>query len=216
MTSSTTIDKPLLSLEDMTGFVVFEEREGYRLSDYWQQRTKSQICRVHVTPRKTLFRPSSRAPVDLALLAPCMETHKSYLNGSTLTLCDTWLGNSKGEWVGETRFIQNLEGCASAPAQSLYAQGETCASSVDLDLSQPLPALQAEENVVCNFDCSVAYFDHCRHIVSRSAVLGREVYLPSPHACALDQLILIRDMPGAPTRSCLDNQTKHIPPAPLQ
>ena len=62
-------------------------------------------------------------------------------------------------------------------------------------LSQPLPALQAEENVVCNFDCSVAYSDCCRRVVSRSAVLGREVDLPSPHACALDQLVLIRKMP---------------------
>ena len=104
LTSSTTIDKSLLSLEDMTGFIVFEMRESSRLSDYWQQRTKSQLCRVHVTPKKTLFTPS-RAPVDLALLAPCRETHKSYLNGSTLTLCDTWLGNSKGrdceEWAGD-------------------------------------------------------------------------------------------------------------------
>ena len=63
-------------------------RESSRLSDYWQQRTKSQLCRVHVTPR---------------------ETHKSYLNGSTLTMSDTWLGNSKGrdceEWAGEDLFL---------------------------------------------------------------------------------------------------------------
>ena len=38
-------------------------------------------------------------------------------------------------------------------------------------------------------------------------MLGREVYLPSPHVCALDQLILIRETPGAPTKSALDNQT---------
>ena len=35
----------------------------------WQQRTKSRLSRVRVTPRKTLFTPS-HAPVDLALLAP--------------------------------------------------------------------------------------------------------------------------------------------------
>ena len=95
MTSSSTLEKPLLSLEGMTGLIVFEMREGSRLSDYWQQRTKSQLCRAHVTPRKTLFTPS-HALVDLALLAPCRETRKCYLNGSTLTLHDTWLGSAKG------------------------------------------------------------------------------------------------------------------------
>ena len=35
----------------------FEVREGSRLSDYWQQRTKSQLRHVHVTPRETLFTP---------------------------------------------------------------------------------------------------------------------------------------------------------------
>ena len=39
----------------MTGFIVFETHGGSRLSDYWQQKTKSSLSRVHVTPRKTLF-----------------------------------------------------------------------------------------------------------------------------------------------------------------
>ena len=42
LTTSTTLDKPLLRLEGMTGFIDFELGEGSRLSDYWQQRTKSQ------------------------------------------------------------------------------------------------------------------------------------------------------------------------------
>ena len=67
--TSTTLEKPLPSLEGMTGFFVFETHGGSRLSDYWQQKTKSRLSRVHVTPRKTLFTPS-HAPVDLALLAP--------------------------------------------------------------------------------------------------------------------------------------------------
>ena len=78
---------------------------------------------MRVTPRKTLFTPV-HAPVDLAMLAPCRETHKSYLNGGTSTLSDTWLVSSKGrdseEWIGETRF--KIEGCAHVPAQRLYAQ----------------------------------------------------------------------------------------------
>ena len=49
----TTLDKPLFSLEDMAGFIVFELREGSTLSDYWQQRAKSQLCCARVTPRKT-------------------------------------------------------------------------------------------------------------------------------------------------------------------
>ena len=35
-------------------------------------------------------------PVDIAMHAPRRETHKSYLNGSTSTLCDTCLVSSKG------------------------------------------------------------------------------------------------------------------------
>ena len=62
----------------MTGFIVFETHGGSRLSDYWQQKTKSHLSRVHVTPRKTLFTPS-HAPVDLALLAPGRVTRKDYM-----------------------------------------------------------------------------------------------------------------------------------------
>ena len=87
-TTSTTLEKPLPSLEGMTGFIVFETHGGSRLSDYWQQKTKSRLSRVHVTPRKTLFTPS-HAPVDLALLAPGRVTRKNYLYGGILTLHDT-------------------------------------------------------------------------------------------------------------------------------
>ena len=51
-TTSTTLEKPLPSLEGMTGFVVFETHGGSRLSDCWQQKTKSRLSRVHVTSRK--------------------------------------------------------------------------------------------------------------------------------------------------------------------
>ena len=83
-TTSTTLEKPLPSLEGMTGYIVFETHGGSRLSDYWQQKTKSRLSRVHVTPRKTLFTPS-HAPVVLSLLAPGRVTRKKYLYGGTLT-----------------------------------------------------------------------------------------------------------------------------------
>ena len=118
----------------MTGYIVFETHGGSRLSDYWQQKTKSRLSRVHVTPRKTLFTPS-HAPVDLALLAPGRVTRKNYLYGGTLTLHDTWLACVKGrdteEWTGETIF--DIEACARAPAQSMYVQGSACTYSGDLD-----------------------------------------------------------------------------------
>ena len=38
-------------------------------------------------------------------------------------------------------------------------------------------------------------------------MLGRKVYLPSPHDYALDPLVFSREMPRAPTKSALDNQT---------
>ena len=124
---------------------------GSRLSDYWQQNTKSRLSRVHVTPRKTLFTPS-HAPVDLALLAPGRVTRKGYLNGGTLTLHDTWLGCVRGrdseEWTGETIF--GIEARAHVPVHSLYVQGLSCTSTVNLDPSHVSSACQAEENVVCN------------------------------------------------------------------
>ena len=56
-----------------------------------------------------------------------------------------------------------IEGCAHVPAQILYARGETCNNPAVLDPSRTLPALRAEENVVCNLNSSVAYLDSCRH-----------------------------------------------------
>ena len=58
-TTSTTLEMPLPSLEGMTGYIVFETHGGSRLSDYWQQKTKSRLSRVHVT----LFTPR-HASVD--------------------------------------------------------------------------------------------------------------------------------------------------------
>ena len=42
------LTSPLLSLEGMTGFIVFQLREGSRLSDYWQERSRglSPNCAV--------------------------------------------------------------------------------------------------------------------------------------------------------------------------
>ena len=84
---------------------------------------------MHVTPRKTLFTPV-HASVDLAMLAPRRETHKSYLNGSTSTLCDTWLASSKGrdseEWTGETRFKIEGETYISSAALDLYTLFQPC------------------------------------------------------------------------------------------
>ena len=91
--------KPFPSLEGMTRFIVLREVKAPDFSDYWQQRTKSHLSRVHVVP-KTLFTPS-HAPVDLALLAPGRETRKCYLNGSILTLHDTWFGTWKCQGQGQ-------------------------------------------------------------------------------------------------------------------
>ena len=52
---------------------------------------------------------------------------------------------------GETIF--GIEACARVPTYSLYIQGSTCTVSVNLDPSRVSPACQAEENVVCNFNC---------------------------------------------------------------
>ena len=94
------------SLEGLTGYIVFETHRRSRLSDYWQQKTKNRLSRVHVTPRKTLFTPS-HAPVDLSLLV----TEQDNPEETTLMVVprlssDTWLASVKGrdteEWVGET------------------------------------------------------------------------------------------------------------------
>ena len=179
-TTSTTPEKPMPSLEGMTGYIVFETHGGSRLSDYWQQKTKTRLSRVHVTPRKTLFTPS-HAPVDLSLLSPSSTTRKNYLNGGTQTLCDTWLASVEGRdmeaWVGETVF--DIEGCAHVPAQSMCVQGSSCTYSGDLDPRHVSPAFQAEENVVCNCNCMTTQLVHSRHSVSRRAATEAEVYLQS-------------------------------------
>ena len=192
----------------MTGFIVFETHGGSRLSDYWQQKTKSRLSRVHVTPRKTLFTPN-HALVDLALLAPGRMTRKNYLHGGVLTLHDTWLGCVKGrdneEWTGETIF--DIEACAHVPTHSLYVQGLSCTSSVDLDPSHASSACQAEENVVCNFKCMTTQVSHCGHFTSRSAVSDAGAYLPCLSSSAVHSLALASNMPGAPTKSTADNMT---------
>ena len=210
-TTSTISERPMPSLEGLTGYVVFETHGGSRLSDYWQQKTKTRLSRVHVTPRKTLFNPS-HAPVDLSLLSPSRTTRKNYLNGSTQTLSDTWLASVKGrdaeEWVGETIF--DIEGCAHVPAQSMYVQGSSCTYSGDLDPMLVSPAFQAEENVVCNFNCRTTQFVHSRHSVSRRAVSDAGVNLQglSSHSyIVVNPILVVSEMPGAPTRSTADNMT---------
>ena len=210
-TTSTISERPMPSLEGLTGYVVFETHGGSRLSDYWQQKTKTRLSRVHVTPRKTLFSPS-HAPVDLSLLSPGRTTRKDYLNGSTQTLRDTWLASVKGrdaeEWLGETIF--DIEGCAHVPAQSMYVQGSSCTYSGDLDPMLVYSAVQAEENVVCNVNCRLAQCVHSRHSVSRRAVSDAGVNLQglsSPFIVVVDPILVVSEMPGAPTRSAADNTT---------
>ena len=210
-TTSTISERPMPSLEGLTGYVVFETHGGSRLSDYWQQKTKTRLSRVHVTPRKTLFSPS-HAPVDLSLLSPGRTTRKDYLNGSTQTLSDTWTASVKGrdteEWVGETVFV--IEGCAHVPAQCMYVQGSSCTYSGDLDRMLVSPAYQAEENVVCNLDCRLAQFAYSRHTVSRRAITHAGVNLQGlPNHCAfvVNPFTVVSKMPGAPTRSAADNMT---------
>ena len=66
-----------------------------------------------------------------------------------------------------------------SPAQSMYVQGSSCAYSGDLDPIHVSPAFQAEENVVCNFNCRTTQLVHSCHSVSRRAVSDAGVYLPS-------------------------------------
>ena len=107
--------------------------------------------------------------------------------------------------MGETRF--KLEACARAPAQMLYAHSMTCQGESTY-LSHSLQALQAEENVVCNLECSIVHLDSCCHVPSRKGALGQEVALQPPcSSTALGLPVLLRDMPGPPVRSTLDNQT---------
>ena len=210
-TTSTISEKPMPSLDGLTGCIVFETHGGSRLSDYWQQKTKTRLSRVHVTPRKTLFTPS-HAPVDLSLLSPSRTTRKTYLNGGTQTLCNTWLASVKGrdseEWVGETIF--DIEGCAHVPAQSMYVQGSSCTCSGDLDPMHVSPAFQAEENVVCNFNCMTTQLVHNCHSVSRRAVSDAGVNLQgllSHYHLVVNPILVVSEMPGVPTRSTADNMT---------
>ena len=130
-----------------------------------------------------------------------------------LTLHDTWLACVKGrdteEWIGETIF--DIEACARAPAQSMCVQGSTCTYSGDLDPSHVSPACQAEENVVCNFNCMTTQLVHCGHLISRSAVSDAGVYLPSSPSSisfAVNPIPVVSKMPGAPpTMSTADNMT---------
>ena len=207
----TILEKPLPSLEGMTGYIVFETHGGSRLSDYWQQKAKSRLSRVHVTPRKTLFTPN-HASVDLSSLAPGRVTRKNYLYGGILTLHDTWIACVKGrdteDWTGETVF--DIEACARAPAQSMYVQGSLCTYSDDLNPLPVSPACQDEENVVCNVKCMTTQLSQRCHLISRSAVSDAGVYLPSSlsfTSSAVHPSPVAIKMPGAPTMSTADSMT---------
>ena len=141
-----------------------------------------------------------------------MTTLKSYLHGGTQTLHDTWLASVKvwdtEEWVGETVF--DIEGCARVPAQSMYVQGSSCTYSGDLDPTHVSAAFQAEENVVCNCNCMTTQLVHSCHSVSRRAVSDAGVNLlslSSDSSFAVNPILVVSEMPGAPTRSTPDNMT---------
>ena len=192
-TTSTISERPMPSLEGLTGYVVFETHGGSRLSDYWQQKTKTSILAM------------------LRWICHCCH-QAGQPGGSTQTLSDTWLASVKGrdaeEWVGETIF--DVEGCAHVPAQSMYVQGSSCTYSGDLDPMLVSPAFQAEENVVCNFNCRTAQSVHSRHSVSRRAVSDAGVNLQdlSGHfSIVVNPIFVVSEMPGAPTRSTADNMT---------
>ena len=117
-------------------------------------------------------------------------------------------GRDTEEWVGETVF--DIEGCARVPAQSMYVQGSSCTYSGDLDPMHVSPAFQAEENVVCNFNCMTTQLVHSRHSVSRRAAPDAGVYLQSLSShfnFVVHPILVVSEMPGAPTRSTADNMT---------
>ena len=66
-------------------------------------------------------------------------------------------------------------------------------------------ACQAEENVVCNFKCMATLVSHCCHLDSRSAVTDAGVHLPCTQGLAVYSLFFTSSMPGAPTKSTMDN-----------
>ena len=92
----------------------------------------------------------------------------------------------------------------------MYVQGSSCTYSGDLDPSHASPAFQAEENVVCNFNCRTTQLVHGCHYVSRRAVSDVGVYLPSlpsDSSLAVYPSFVVSKTPEAPTRSTADNMT---------
>ena len=92
----------------------------------------------------------------------------------------------------------------------MYVQGSSCTYSGDLDPMLVSPAFQAEENVVCNFNCRTTQFVHSRHSVSRRAVSDAGVNLQglsSHFYIVVNPILVVSEMPGVPTRSTADNMT---------
>ena len=80
----------------------------------------------------------------------------------------------------------------------------------DLDPRHVSPAFQAEENVVCNFNCMSTQLVHSRHSVSGRAATDAGVYLQGLSnnlSFAVDPIFVVSKMPGAPTRSAADKMT---------
>ena len=92
----------------------------------------------------------------------------------------------------------------------MYVQESSCTYSGDLDPRHVSPAFQAEENVVCNFNCMTTQLAHSRHSVSRRAATDAGVYLQgllTNLSFVVDPIFVVSKMPGAPTRSTADNMT---------
>ena len=93
----------------------------------------------------------------------------------------------------------------------MYVQGSACTYSGDLDPSCASPACQAEENVVCNFNCMTTQLFHGCHLISKSAVSDAGVYLPSSSSSssfAVNPILVVSKMSGTrPTMSTADNMT---------
>ena len=51
-----------------------------------------------------------------------------------------------------------VEGCARVPAQSFYVGSTPACRDTIMDNPHTLPALQAEKNVVCNFELSRCHY----------------------------------------------------------
>ena len=92
----------------------------------------------------------------------------------------------------------------------MCVQGSSCTYSGDLDPMHVFTAFQAEENVVCNFNCQTTRLVHSRHSVSRRAASDAGVYLQglsSHFYLVVNPILVVSEMPGAPTRSTADNMT---------